>query len=720
MGKLYIPGFALICGIAFSGLTGCGNSNPVKTVSYPVPTSITLAPTPAVSMQIGTTSQFTAAALNSQHDALTEPLFYQTSDPTIVTVASNGLACAGSWDSTTVPTVCTPGRVGVAKVYATAQGVVSAVSTVYVHEHIDQITLTPGPNQQNLPCQSVNNTYIYQASATSSGVDITSTVGQFSWIAFNNKVAALNNTAQGLLNVVNGVSLNQVQVTAETPGTTPIFATVGTATSLPISFITCAVQSIVMQVLTSSSSSQQITPIVTDTLGTQIPPPNLTYSSTQPGSVTVSSDGAITNTAGTGGAATVVASCTPPDCNVGFMPSQPVYPQNVVSQIVPPGSSAPSGTVYVSSTGCTNHDDCFTALEPITYPANTLGTLFTLPAAPNSMVFSPLGNDLFTGTRFGILSGGVGLTILNTGGSSITSTQAPGAPGKVLAVSPDTDTVIISDTVDTPNQLYIYTVASNSIVSFSINGATAASFSPDSLKAFIAAGNQMYVSSKLDPMRVINLTAPANDVAFLPEGAFGFLAGGSTAGVTGFRTCDLGGPFPTPSVAPPQFIRPLLGTTQLIPFDITPNYHFLALDPPNIEVISISTAPTGCTPTFTSGVASFNLGQGNFIANQFIVSEDGSKAFVISPSMNSVPVFNTTSLSTSSIGLTGSVTPVAAALTPDGGHLYVAASDGNVHVLDTNLGADILQITFPQNFCLTSSGQNEPYLCKPDLIAVKP
>jgi hypothetical protein len=720
MAKLYIAGMAFICGIALSQLTGCSSSNPVKTVSYPVPSNITLTPTPALSMEIGTTSQFTAAALNSQHDSLNEPLFYESSDPTVVTVASNGLACAGSWDSTTNPTVCTPGRVGVAKVFATAQGVTSALTTVYVHEHIDQVTLSPAANQQSLPCQSVGNTYIYQATAISSGVDITSTVGQFSWTALNPTVATPNNAAQGLLNVVNGVSLNQVQVTAAIPGTTPVFATVGTASSLPISFITCAVQSIVMQVRTSSTSTQQITPIVTDTLGTQILPPPLTYSSTQPGSVPVSPDGSVTTTAGTGGAATLIASCTPPTCNIGFMPSQPVYPQNVVAQIVPLGSSPPTGTVYVSSTGCADHDDCFTALVPIGYPANTPGSVVTLNAPPNSMVFSPLGNDLFTGTKSGILAGGLGLTILNASGSTPTATQAPGAPGKVLAVSPDTDTVIISDTVNIPNQLYVYTVASNSIVAYSINGATAAAFSPDSLKAFIVAGSQMYVLSKLDPMRVINLSAPANDAAFLPEGAFGFLAGGSADGVTAFRTCDLGGPFPTPLVAPPLFIRPLLGTTQLIPFDLTPNYHFLALDPPNIEVISVQTTPTGCTPTFSSGVESFNLGLGNFVANQFIVSEDGSKAFIVSPSMNSIPVFDTTALSTASIGLTGSVTPVQAALAPDGGRLYVAASDGTVHVLDTNLGADILQITFPQNFCLTSSGQNEPFVCKPDLISVKP
>src|SRR5208337_509827 len=125
MGRLGSIGLVFLGWIALLGLTGCGNSNPVKTVTYPVPDSIALAPTPAASMEVGSTLTFTAVALNSSRQPLLQPLYYQTSDPTVVTVAANGLACAGSWDSLTNPTVCTAGRVGVAQVTATAQGVTS-------------------------------------------------------------------------------------------------------------------------------------------------------------------------------------------------------------------------------------------------------------------------------------------------------------------------------------------------------------------------------------------------------------------------------------------------------------------------------------------------------------------------------------------------------------------------------------------------------------------
>ena len=718
MGRFGSFGSVLAGLIALAGLAGCGSS-PVTTTTYPVPAKITLSPTPAASMEVGTAATFTAAALGSSNQVLTEPLYYQSSDPTVVTIASNGLACAGSWDSLTNPTTCTAGRVGVAQVTATAQGVTSPTTTVYVHQHIDSITLIPAANQQSSPCQSVNRTFIYEAHAFSRGNDITLTVGQFVWTALNSKVATLSNTAAGLANVVNGVSLNQVQVTASIPGTTPLYATVDTANSVPVSFVTCPVQSIVLAISTSTGSSQQITPTVTDVLGNTLLNVPLTYSSSQPASVGVSSSGAVSATTGTGGAATVIASCTPPSCNIGFLPSLPVYPQNVVTQVVP-GSAAPGGTVYVTSTGCANIDNCFTAIVPIAYPANTLGTPAAITPSPNSFVFAPTGGQAYLGTKFGTFSGGPGLTILNAAASPPTAAQVPGAPGKVLAVSPDGGTVIVSDTVNRPNQVYIVNAATFAVTAYSISGATAANFSPDSLKAFIVAENSLYILSKLDHLQTINLSAPANDVSFLTEGAFGILAGGSTSGLTVFRTCDDGGPFAVATTPAPIFIRPLLGASRLIPFDTTPNYHFLALDPPNLDIISVHTTPTGCTPTLTGGVLSYNLGQGNFPASQFLVSEDGSAAYMISPSLNAIPVFDTTGLTSSSIALTGNVTPVQAALTPDGGHLYVAASDGNVHVLDTNLGADILQITFPQNFCLTSAGQNEPFTCKPDLIAVQP
>jgi hypothetical protein len=60
-----------------------------------------------------------------------------------------------------------------------------------------------------------------------------------------------------------------------------------------------------------------------------------------------------------------------------------------------------------------------------------------------------------------------------------------------------------------------------------------------------------------------------------------------------------------------------------------------------------------------------------------------------------VLVFHIASQTISSIALTGNVLPLQASLAQNGNALYVGASDGTVHVLDTAGGADIQQITFP-------------------------
>ena len=80
----------------------------------------------------------------------------------------------------------------------------------------------------------------------------------------------------------------------------------------------------------------------------------------------------------------------------------------------------------------------------------------------------------------------------------------------MLAVSPDGKTVILSgadpNTVPVAGssapppatQVIVFNTASNTGTTLPIAGATAADFSPDSLKAFIAAGSSLYVYSTLD------------------------------------------------------------------------------------------------------------------------------------------------------------------------------------------------------------------------------
>ena len=136
-------------------------------------------------------------------------------------------------------------------------------------------------------------------------------------------------------------------------------------------------------------------------------------------------------------------------------------------------------------------------------------------------------------------------------------------------------------------------------------------------------------------MKTIPLTAPANAVSFAPEGAFAFVAGGSS-NVFGHRLEHLRPDFCvfTNNVvlpATPSFLKalgrdapnladpPTIGTA-------TTTTSILAVDSPGIDLFRVVRAPVGCSSTASSGTAtSFNLGQGSFVPNQLIVSQDESQ-----------------------------------------------------------------------------------------------
>jgi len=175
----------------------------------------------------------------------------------------------------------------------------------------------------------------------------------------------------------------------------------------------------------------------------------------------------------------------------------------------------------------------------------------------------------------------------------------------------------------------------------------------------------------------------------------------------------------------PSMLRPLPDGT-----------HVLAMDPPGVDYLDVDTAPDGCPPTTsTTFGGSVNLGQGNFVPTQFLVSPDGATAYILAQNSGIILVLDIANKTHSAIALTGNAIALQASLTPDGRFLYVGAEDapppaalGTVHVLDTIAGADVQQITFsetPQPFCI---GAGTPALpppspvgyCYPDLIAVKP
>ena len=751
--------------LSMGGLVGCGGSS-TNSSNLPTPAKISLTPGNS-SLDVGATLQFTAIAQSASGNGIsTVPIVYASSNPTVLSFvpAAGGLACAGKWD--TASHVCTPQGTGITQVTATGNGVSSPPVTVYVHQHIDTITLTlinppiPQPDCITLAqAPGIQNYLDFQASAISNGADLTNTVGSFNFSQTNPTVAKLS-TSDPALNNNNGNQITQARFTATAPGRTQIFASLSGISSLPAQvpdstgqmhpyFESCLVQSINLQVgnsagntsfgVTSNTSGITITPTVVDRLGNKLtnPIPTLTWISLSPANATLNpvASTPASSTAGTAavspkvpGGVSIIATCAAPNCNVGLQPNQPVY-----SSTNPSGSTylgtpitglitgAPvtSGNVYVTTTQCGAINRCQPLVFPIAIKNNTAGSSTTLPSSPNSLVFAPTGKPAYLGSSGGLM-------IFDPTAASGTNpvTQKSNVPGKVLAVSLDGNKVVVSDTLSNPNQVYIVDQTSGSaapLTALLISGATAAAFSPDGLKAFITAGSTLYVYSTMQALKTIPLSAAVNAVSFYANGALAYLAG--PAGVTMRNACD------TIYAQAASFPSGVPALFQALPDGL----HALGVESPGVDVFDVQVSapppaapnvpePTCPFPVTTANSSFVNMGQGQFTPLKLLIAPDNSKAYILASNLGSVFVFDLGVNTVSAIPLTGNPVPLDASLTTDGTTLYVGANDGSVHVVSTVSGGDLQQITFTNNNSTnkTSLCSNVPQTCNPDLIAVQP
>jgi hypothetical protein len=545
--------------------------------------------------------------------------------------------------------------------------------------------------------------------------------------------------------------------------------------------------------ITDKGTSQTVEATAVDVQGCVVPKPPLTWTSSSPASVTAGSTtttagGAISG-CGTGstcslattqpGGAAITASCTPPTCNIGFPLSaslpelylpQPVYPVTAISGLV---TGAPVSTsVLATSQDCYSSSTCAVALYNVSTAKNVAGSPGFFPTPPNSLMFDSAGDKAYAGSQFGALL----LTTANLGSSStnpFTELPATNTPlgvvtGRVIAVSPNGNLAVFSDTVSTPNQVYVVSSATSatgvSTTALNINSATTATFSPDNLKAFIIgdAGNTLYVYSPLQALQSYPLTAPATTVAFSSSGAFVFLAGGvSTGSIDVLNTCNNQASTITPGQtfsltglpATPLFLKmvpagnvpqgsgslpilqnPNAGTNVPPSFDF-----FYGLDNTGIDIIAtinstpISTTPPSLCPLQTianpintvTGLPftpiHINLQKGTFHPINFFVSPDGSQVYIVTTDQGVlVYSFNTQSVSAIPLAGASNPAPLAADITVDGTLIYVAGTDGLLHELNTTLALDVMQIPFFQlpnstnNFCTSS------FNCSLNIVAVKP
>jgi hypothetical protein len=514
-------------------------------------------------------------------------------------------------------------------------------------------------------CLSAKGTQQMTATAfDGQGNDITNTVAvdasSFTWSSSDSTVVTLD--TKGLATAVN-------------PGRTRIYASIAGTSSAPASFTTCPVVSLTLAAGSANTFSiaqaatQQLTPTATDSNGNTvtITSGRLLYSSSYGQAISVGSSGLATGL--NPGNSTIVASCSPPFCNNGLYPVFSNVVTGTTQGTTSTGTNSKTTQVLVASLSDTK-------LIPIDITTSTAGTALTLPFQPNSMVYSRASGVAYLGST----------TVLMSYTYSTNSVaQLALLPGVILTLSNDGGRIVIYD--DATKTVTVYNLTSGVIVDkFSTPTATPtnvhASVAPDDQTAYITVGNQLYISNSTASLRTVTLNSPANDVAFLLQGSFAYLAGGQNSSVTARTNCDA-------------------SEKDVVAVNATPDRLIASGDGAKIfaiagavmNTVTATTNGAGCPPALSDSLSSVDLGLGNIAPSQMFSNPAGSKVYMIS-STGKLVVFNSSSNNGSTISLSGNPTATTAGLTMDGANLWVGGgADQKVHRVDTSSNSDAQQIS---------------------------
>jgi hypothetical protein len=738
---------------------GCGGGSSNKTATTVAQVTLTCSPSCSsgtLSLVAGEVAALAAAAVNSGGGTVTTTFTFNSSNPNLVTIGFNAgqaLVCAGVWDSITV--VCNgtdkSGNplFGSATITASAQNVTSAPVQVTLHPPVSSIVVTTPPGAP--ACFSIKETEQFTGHAcTTQGApdasgpcapsarEITSQVGAITWTETNAAVATVD--ANGL-------------VTSQAPGLAEIIASVGTVSSPATGFRSCLPVQIRLHIPETTTTSATLSVNGTQTVEADITDEKGTTTNSAPVFIVsnnnqVAALSGLTLTGEAPGGAGILASCIPPACGVGV--NIPIY-SNLFSATVT--GTTPTTTVY-ATTSFVPPSGTTPTLIPIdtskTPPA--AGTAINLPGVPNSLVFTTSGAKGFLGTSAGLAS-------LDTASNTVTLLNP--TVGKVLAVSPDGSTVIVSNAgLDPgtgqpiepvgPNQrLTIFNATNNGAQNFVLQGATAAAFSGDGFKAFIAAdcshntppfttcpaGNtgpngNLYVFSPALSLQSVNVGGPsANniDVTTMASGPLAFVVNG--AGLTPVGTCNN---TPQTPLAPPS-----VNTTSIQMVKGTQNADLIvAVDSPappasvaaGVDIITITLNPlTGpitsanCAPGASYSNQFVDFGAGAFTARKLLVptnGTNGSHVVVLPKGMNQLFVA-VPGGSPSTVTLAGAAATeaVGGSLTLDGSTAWVGVAGTNtVDEINLTSLSDTLQI--PTSFMTVSSGST--VAAPPNIVVVKP
>ncbi|MFZ0274568.1 MAG: hypothetical protein WB524_12210 [Acidobacteriaceae bacterium] len=437
---------------------------------------------------------------------------YASSNLLLADVSPTGTICAGTWNRNSPGgvadfTICTPPAgsslsafagctstsCGTVQITATGAAVTSNPVNIYVHPPITSMTI---PNQtscvsqgQTLPQSLLAETTVTGpggvtlcSPSTTSCTSPNANVGTITYNPVTASVVTINNTTSPTnTNPVTGTTTSSTPnpngiATANLPGSTIINSTTSEVTSAAGYFSTCPPASIALSINGSTSatvttSSPQT--VVASVLDSNTPPAAitglpLTYSSTEPQNLTVSSTGLVT--AVFPSHATVTAICEPPSCNPA--------PVNLIGTL---GNGMPvtGNRVTISSPGRSSNQIWMASTQSPYFSEVDLSTggaaaPVRLPYTPNSMVMDQGGDTLFFGSYHELMT----VSTLNNG----LSKEVTSVPGVVLAVAPTGSTVVINDQLR--QVIYLYSVSAGTYTS--IGGvAFRAQYSPDGSTVYI-------------------------------------------------------------------------------------------------------------------------------------------------------------------------------------------------------------------------------------------
>ena len=666
---------AAVVGLLFLG--GCGGNYYIdQTV-----TEIILTPT-TISLNEGDVATLSASAQNKSGQAIAADISFTSNNSHVASVSPGGLVCGGLWDPTFVFCNTTQGTGGVGQVTITASSSnVSATATVYVHEKVDRVNAI-----LTKQCTTMGQTVgIYgQVLSTSAPgcspaapCDITSTVGPISFGSNDASIVKTNSAGQ---------------LVAGTPGSTSVFASNSGVNSLGTPYETCRVATIQVHSATGSQTSFVIggantVPLTADVYDTnnQYVKPTLTWGSSAIAAATVAATGSANNPATVTGVAPgttyITAACSYPNCNKN-VPAQ--YSQNVVTVVV---GGHTSTTVYAASTNST-------MLVPFSIDSDTPGTAITLPHKPNSIIADPGGAAVYLGSSSGLMA-------VNISSGAVTTFSVNGT---IVAISPDGKYLLLSDSVG--NVLNYVNISSGSLAGTHLGvTVTSDAYTPDSSFNEWVTGTTYGVGSPSGFTGAVTLASTANALDIMAQGGLTYITSASGRQIYVYSTCD-------------QSQQQVLSATSPTLLKALPNgTGAVAADPPNIDVITTPSKLTaGCPATTQSTINSYDLGVGNFTAEQMFVSSNNSAVWIV-PDLPEILYFYLPGLAPTAIPLAGGATPEASAynggVTLDGAHAYFGASDNTVHRIDVPALHDVAQIAVGLK---DSKGSVTP----PNLVCVVP